>query len=136
MGNEEGGADGRRMGPVGSLDFVFVPTYVVPDILVLLLLGTTVVAPLAALVIDTIEDVRGLVAPDDVPAAVELDVLRDTRDAASDGGLEGIRGEKDGKRNQDCGSKLVGLCARRRRRARRWSSVQNIRTEATPCVRT
>ena len=60
-----------------------------PDILVLLLLGTTVVLPLAALVRDTIEDVRGLVIPDDVPAAVELvDVLRVVRDAASDGGLE------------------------------------------------
>lgn len=62
--------------------------------LVLRWLGTTVVAPLAALVIEAIEDVRGLVTPDvdDVPAAVECDVRRVRRDGASEGGLEVIRG--------------------------------------------
>lgn len=74
-----------------------------PDILVLLLFGTTVVVPLAALVKDAIDDVRGLVMPDEVPAAVELDVLRVVRDGASEGGFEVIkRGKKKKGRNQVC----------------------------------
>lgn len=99
IGNEDGGMVGRRMRLVGIFDFACVPTYVVPDILVLLLFGTTVVAPLATLVIDAMEDVRGLVMPDEDPAVVELDVLRD---AASDGGLEAIMREKGKEGNYDC----------------------------------
>ena len=90
VGNDVGGAVGRRPTP-GAFVFVADATYVVPDILVLLWLGTTVVAPLAMLVKETIDDALGLVAVDDVPAAVESDVLRVIRDGVSDGGLEFIR---------------------------------------------
>lgn len=86
-GNEDGGALGRRV-RAGILLFA---TSVLPD-MVLLLLGTTVVVPLAALVSETIEDVLGLVTPDDMPAAVGFDVLRDIRDCVLDDGLEVIRG--------------------------------------------
>lgn len=90
IGNDDGGAVGRRS---GTDIFVFPAdaTYVVPEMLVLLLLGTTVVAPLAILVSETIEDALGLVTPADVPAVVECDVLRVVRDGASEGGLEDIR---------------------------------------------
>jgi hypothetical protein len=90
IGNDVGGAVGRRVSP-GTFVFAADATYVVPEMLVLLWLGTTVVAPLATLVEETIEDALGLVAPDDVPAVVECDVLRVVRDVVSDGGLEVIR---------------------------------------------
>lgn len=56
-----------------------------------LLLGTTVVTPLAVLFVsETMEYARGLSPLDDVPAVVERDVDRDTREGASDGGLAGM----------------------------------------------
>ena len=88
-GNDEGGRETRRFaaadgdgtaGVDGNAAMLFL----------LLLFGTTVVTPLAALVTETIEYARGFSPLDDVPAVVERNVVLDTREGVSDGGRAGI----------------------------------------------
>lgn len=92
VGNDEGGTIERRIEVVEGVGLALpLPPGVDVALETLRLLGTTVVRPLAALESDAMEDVLGLVPPDDVPAAVERDVvIRDMRDGVSDGGLDVI----------------------------------------------
>ena len=46
--------------------------------------------PLTALASDALENALGLIMLDDVPAVVERDVERETREGVSDGALVGI----------------------------------------------
>lgn len=67
-----------------------------------LLMGTIVVTPLATLVKDAFDTALGLIPLDDVPAAADRDVERETREGVSEGGLPGIFTRlKEGEERED-----------------------------------
>lgn len=90
--NDDGGADGLRMF-VCPAPLVFVP-FVIGGVdnsaLALPLAATVVVTSQAAPTRDEFEKSLGLIPPDDVPAAADREVVRETREGASDGGLAGM----------------------------------------------